>query len=132
MRIRHHDLDIELEDSWLAEYGASSFRPSSSSYAFAENGDASLLLITDIEPARRNLEVPYFNDSAEEGLTAKERVVRILRAFVTGTDLPPVEIAENGDGRAFSLTNGVHRLYLSLAVGFTHVPAIRGRRFGDY
>jgi len=75
----------------------------------------------------RGCGVSFFNASVEEGLTAEERVIRILRAFVDEVPLPPVELVETPlDRHPFRLTNGTHRLYLSLAVGFTHIPAVEG------
>jgi hypothetical protein len=45
-----------------------------------------------------------------------------------GEAIPPVEVVECGPGslHRFKLTAGTHRLYLSLAAGFSHVPAVKG------
>jgi hypothetical protein len=129
MIIRHHDIQEKLEDSWLVAAGAASFVPSLSAYNVDEtsrNGRViSLIDLTEIAPVRRESGVSFFNASIEEGLTAEERVIRILRAFVNGVALPPVELVRtSSDTHPYKLFNGAHRDYLSLAVGFTHIPAV--------
>ena len=90
---------------------------------------SSLISINDIKPVPRLPDVPLFKktgDGHPDGeLSADARVIRILRAFVDGVALPPVEIVRvSSEGQPFELFDGAHRLYLSLAVGYTHVPAV--------
>jgi hypothetical protein len=42
--------------------------------------------------------------------------------------IPPIELVGTPAGSLFryKLTAGTHRLYCSLAAGFTHVPAVEG------
>ena len=77
---------------------------------------------------RRAPGIPVFNDSHDTGLSAHGRVVSILCGFRDGAEIPPVEVvpAPQGSAHLFKLTHGTHRLYCSLAAGFTHVPAIIG------
>ena len=84
--------------------------------------------IKEIAPVRRAPGIPIFNDSDDTGLSARERVVAILRGFRNSSKIPPVEVvsAEQASSHLFKLTHGVHRLYCSLAAGFTHVPAVIG------
>jgi hypothetical protein len=129
MIIRHHDFKLKLEDDWLISAGATDFVPTASAYmvdqTLCKDRRLCLICIEDIGPVRRAPGVPYFN--AKDGLTAKERAIQILRGFVNGDALPPVELLKTSAGEhAFELKDGLHRLYLSLAVGFTHVPAIAG------
>jgi hypothetical protein len=144
MIIQHHDRREKLEDDWLVTGGmgwlvlarAAQFVPSSPAYivdrSSCKDQRVRLIAICDIGPVCRSPGVPYFNASAERGLTAKERVIQILQAFVSGVALPPVELVETPvDKHPFKLTDGVHRLYLSLAVGFTHIPAVEGFDVGD-
>ena len=125
----HNGLQIELDDEWWAEAGMDKFVLTSHSYRVAQtSGQVHEVLIKDVGPLCRNVGVGIFNDSVEEG-TARERVVRILRAFRLGEPLPPVEIVEAQraeDPHRYKLVHGAHRFYCSLAAGFTHVPAVRG------
>ena len=81
--------------------------------------------IGPVDPARRLIGIFKAN---EDGIAARERVLKILRGFRCGEAVPPVEVAEGeaGYGHRYRLKNGTHRLYLSIAAGFTHVPAIKG------
>jgi hypothetical protein len=82
--------------------------------------------IADVSPVRRS--VGIFNDCVDEGRTAQERVVTILRGFRLGDAIPPVEVVECDpeDLRRYVLVHGTHRFYCSIAAGFTHVPAVQG------
>jgi hypothetical protein len=53
------------------------------------------------------------------------RAVSILAAFAQGAALPPVLVYAVPDGPfAYRLGEGFHRFHLSLAAGFTHIPAV--------
>lgn len=82
--------------------------------------------IDDIAPVQRNPGVGIFNNN--EKLTARERVVSILRDFRNDAALYPIEAVDvpAGGPYRYKLTHGVHRLYCSLAAGFTHVPVVEG------
>lgn len=130
MRFTHHDLPIDLEDDWWAEAEMSGFSPASRAYRtdprFSMNGQPILeVRITDVGPVHRP--VGIFRDS-EDGIPARERVLKILRGFRLDDAIPPVEIVEckPGSQHRYKLTNGTHRLYCALAAGFTHVPTLRG------
>ena len=106
-----------------------SWRPTASSY----NTDASavagkpvvLVEITDVEPLDRHLSHGVFNDSAECG-TAHDRVVNVLRGFVHGAPIPPIDFValESGAVHKYRLRHGAHRFYCAAAAGFSHVPGI--------
>jgi hypothetical protein len=123
-------LTIELDDSWWAEAQMAGFVPSGTAYRVdqaAANGQRVFeARIAEIGPVRRNPGVGTFNDNDE--MAARERVLRILNGFRGGVDIPPVELVNMPAGSPFryKLTAGTHRLYCSLAVGFSHVPAIEG------
>jgi hypothetical protein len=130
MKFSHHDLPIELKDDWWADAEMVGFVPASSAYridlSFSKNGEPILnVRIADVGPVHRP--VGIFRDS-EDGITAQERVLRILRGFRLGEAIPPVRVVECGSGskHRYQLTDGTHRLYCSLAAGFTHVPAMKG------
>jgi hypothetical protein len=130
MLFRHHDLGIELDDAWWTEAGMDGFVPSSPAYRVdaAAVGGQTLWQVTfaDMAPVRRNPGVGIFNTS--ETKTARERVVSILRDFRRDAALYPIEVVDEPAGSPFryKLTHGVHRLYCSLAAGFTHVPVVEG------
>jgi hypothetical protein len=75
---------------------------------------------------RRCAGVGIFNNN--DKATARERVLSILHDFRAGRPLYPIEAVNEQPGGpyAFKLTHGVHRLYCSLAAGFTHVPVVEG------
>jgi hypothetical protein len=84
--------------------------------------------LDDVAPVERKLSHGIFNDDIERGPTAKDRVLKILRGFVANDAIPPVEVVRfpTSAQYRYKLTHGVHRFYLSIAAGFTHVPAIDG------
>ena len=52
-------------------------------------------------------------------------MIESCELLLKGESLPPVQIVLTPSGSApFELLDGVHRLYLSLALGYTHVPAV--------
>lgn len=128
MTFYHHDLSVTVEDHWLVAAGAESFVPSSTAYIVDATPGSSLISINDIKPVRRLPDVPLFKktgDGHPDGeLSADARVIRILRAFVDGAALPPVIVRASSEGQPFELFDGAHRLYLSLAIRYTHVPAV--------
>ena len=77
--------------------------------------------------------VGIFNDSEEEGCSARERVVRVLRGFRFDNAIPPVEIVEGQAGYPYryKLVHGAHRLYCWLAAGFKCVLTIKGSSKND-
>lgn len=125
----HHDLEIDLDDEWWTFAGMISFTPASKAYRVDTCGASGCSIfyarIDDIEPLYRRAEgVGIFN--AKEGMTARDRTVRILRAFVTDTPLPAVTVAPDPEYSKFRyrLHCGAHRLHCSLFAGYTHVPAV--------
>jgi hypothetical protein len=78
MKLRHHDLEIDLLDEWWIGAGMFNFVPSSSAYrcdhVTAGHQRVCLIRIADIAPVRRAPGVPIFNDSSWEGISASLRV----------------------------------------------------------
>jgi hypothetical protein len=130
MIFMHHDLAVELKDKWWTDAEMVGFVPASGAYvvdlSFCKNAEPILeVRISDVGPVHRP--VGIFRDS-EDGISAQERVLRILRGFRLGEAIPPVRLVEreSGSTHRYKLTDGTHRLYCSLAAGFTHVPAMKG------
>lgn len=69
-------------------------------------------------PVRRDLELGH------GVFTTKERVMEIFQAFRQDIALPPVEISTIARPKPYQLNHGAHRLYCSLAAGFSHIPAV--------
>ncbi len=133
MILIHHSLVFEdLKEKWRAEADMVGFVASRSSYRVDPNAFPGRkvyeVLIKDIGPVQRTLSTGPFNDDKETGLSAKERVINILRGFRGDVAIPPVEVVKlpQGSPYKYKLTHGTHRLYCSLATGFTHVPAVDG------
>jgi hypothetical protein len=130
MIFNHHDQRIELPDEWWEAAGMAGFKPTHAAYPTdAKLTDGKQIFdvkILDVRPVQRNPGVGIFNDG-EEG-TAKERVTSLLRGFRVGSLIRPVEVVQEpaASRYRFKLVAGAHRFYCSLAVGFTHVPAIKG------
>jgi hypothetical protein len=130
MIFSHHDLKIELDDAWWAEAQMAGFVPPGTAYRVDRSAPKGQRVfearIDDIGPVLRHFGVGIFNNNEE--MTARERVLRILNGFRTGVAIPPIELLDMPAGSPFryKLTAGTHRLYCSLAAGFTHVPAMEG------
>jgi hypothetical protein len=129
MKLIHHDLEIELDDSWWAEAGMMDFVRSARTYCvdpnYCMNREFEEIAIADIGPVLRAPGVGIFNDNPDSG-SAHDRVVKILRGFRLGGAIPPVEVLEDKSGEhRYKLMHGTHRFYCSLAAGFTHVPTVR-------
>jgi hypothetical protein len=133
MLLKHHHLVIELPDVWIAEAGAEKFVPAGDSFRVDRSKAHEtpfIIHITQIAPVERNPGVAIFNDN--ELATGRQRVVSILRGFCANSALPPIEVVKSRFGPyPYKLTAGVHRLYCSLAAGFTHVPAVTGFDMSD-
>lgn len=130
MKFKHHDMEIELDDSWWREAGMSCFFPTSKTYRVDTNScrgcRVNEIPIEEVGPVHRVPSVGIFNDNEEA--TARERVVFILKGFRAGDAIPPVKVVLQSAGAEFQykLVAGAHRLYCSLAAGFSHIPAIEG------
>jgi hypothetical protein len=98
VKVHHADFEIELPDAWWQEAGMQDFVPSAQGYAVDDCGlpinAVQYVPIADIAPVRRQLSHRVFNDL--HGLSARERVLQILRGFLRGDALPPLEVKHVG------------------------------------
>ena len=126
MKLTHHELQIELLDAWWTEAGMGGFVPTSKAYRTDGGCSTQEVSISDIGPVIRCNGVGTFRKDIDNEIPARERVLKILRGFRQGSAIPPVEVEEwkYSSTHRYKLTNGTHRLYCSLAAGFTHVPAV--------
>lgn len=128
--VKHHGEEIgTIDGTWWAEAGMENFAPSARAYVAdpREVGDGKICEIpiddfSVVSVERRS--VGIFKDN--EKRTAGERVVRILKGFVSGDEISPVEFKyeKPGSQYRYRLYNGTHRFYCSVAAGFSHVPAV--------
>jgi hypothetical protein len=120
---------VELPEEWWLATGMPDFVISATAYrcdqARAGGRRECLIPIADIGPVPRGDGVPVFKDDPCEGIPAKERVERILHAFVANIALPPIELTRQAGPYRFALKAGTHRVYCSIAAGFTHIPAVK-------
>jgi hypothetical protein len=130
MVVFHHGLRIELPDPWWAEAEMAGFVPRARTFRPDVNAEKGVEIfeasVEDVAPLKRAPGVGIFNDNKEA--TARERVVRILRGFREGAQIPPIHLTKLTPAAAFryKIGNGSHRFYCSLAAGFSHVPAFEG------
>jgi hypothetical protein len=130
MIVTHHDLQVEVMDEWLTKSEALNFVPCCSSYVVDTqkfvNRNVCIVAIKDVAPVRRAIGIPTLKSDDFHGLSAEDRCISLLKAMVAAKPLPPIELKPTQIGKQeFELKDGTHRLYLSLALGFTHVPAVR-------
>ena len=129
MHFQHHQVQYSLPDDWWNEAGISLDQLVGRSYPSGPSRWPNIpvfeLAIDEIQPLERASTHGVFNDNAEFG-TAHERVTRILRGFHEKAQIPPIEVARlaTDQPQRYKLIDGAHRLYCSIAVGFTHVPAV--------
>ena len=128
MKVKHHELEFELDCAWWTEAGMEKFAPLTRAYvAKSSQTDGRSIIevpIEDVRAVSRKPGIGIFNDN--EDSTARERVVRILGGFVSGEKIRPVEVkCEPPESPyRYKLHDGTHRFYCSLAAGFSHVPAV--------
>lgn len=113
----HYPIEFEVPEAWLAMAGVHSFNPKSSAFLASPNPECLLVAIADVKPPIRNKGIDGLQES---------RAVSILKAMVNTQHLPAIEVQENklSDSYRFSVYNGYHRYFLSIALGFTMLPVL--------
>lgn len=121
MRFNLRDREFEIPDGWWAAAGMKDWRPNASHYQEETGSDRKLSAVV----------VPLSDVAApvrDEGLRwfEERRMRSILTGFRDGACLPPIEVfSPSGESDfRFSVRNGFHRFYASVAVGFTHLPVL--------
>jgi hypothetical protein len=130
MMLTHHDLKIELPDSWWAEAGMQDFVPQARAFRPDHRAQGVFeVSIEEVAPLRRAPGVGVLNDNKEA--TSRERVVRILRDFRANAEIWPIRLTKLAPGDVFryKIGDGSHRFYCSLAARFSHVQAFEGYDF---
>lgn len=72
--------------------------------------------IQDVEPPLRDGGKIWFRD--------RDTVIQILDGMRSGAELPPIQVwsREKTNSSRYIVRDGLHRFYLSIAVGFTAIP----------
>jgi hypothetical protein len=118
MHFRHafEGVEFEIPDSWWYAAGADRFEPSASAYIASSDPKWPTVLVPVSEVAAPQ------RDPGILGLH-EERTISILRAFVEGKALPPLEAHRPAAPMSkLALRDGFHRYYASVAIGFPMLP----------
>lgn len=112
---------FEIPDDWWRFAEMERFTPSPGGYypyALCPDEEVLIVPIEEVEPPRRNEGV---------GLLKKYKLVPVLFAFNSPEcALPPIEVHKiaNLGSHKFTVHNGFHRFYGSVAAGYTHLPVV--------
>lgn len=105
---------VEIPKEWLIESDLLDFVPISKAYTSASS---ELISITNIRPPKRNEGVATFE---------KNRMEKIFKAIKDRAELPPIKIHEAPNDRRsefqYEVRDGFHRFYVSIALGYSHIP----------
>lgn len=137
MICKHHELEFELPDEWLAEAGLSD--PMITRDCYLPDLEATCgkdmikVPIDSVEPLIERAEGRgVFCDDDTTGETAKQRVLRILRRLKANQKLEPVKVVySQSPGFNYKLTEGCHRFHCAVALGYNSVPATIGFDISD-
>lgn len=110
----HIPHEFEIPDEWWIASGIANFKVNVEGYRSTSPSPV-MIRIEAIRPPRRNPGVIWFE---------RERMEAILKGFVNGDYLPPIEVNETPDDKEFRyrVQNGFHRYHASVAVGFRMIP----------
>ncbi len=103
-----------IDDSLWTAAKLQNFVPEKSHYTAIEENGIMVLSINDILPRFR---AKGFNE---------RRILRILKCISNNVELPPILVQQNRRNSSYKyiIIDGFHRFYSSIAVGFTHIPAV--------
>ena len=137
MMYRHHQLEFEIDDRWLAEAKVLDFKPSQDcylvNYAAVTKEDVFTIFIDSVEPSLERAKARgIFCNDKNTGESAKQRVMRILLWLRSNFEVEPVRVvpSENNTYK-YKLVDGCHRFHCALALGFKCVPATIGFDMSD-
>ena len=119
MRYQHptEEIEFEIPDEWWVAAGVSNFVSKTSAFVATFNPDWPTVLVpfSDVQAPKRDVGVIGLHE---------DRTTSLLRAFIDGTPVPPIEVHVPLGQIAcrFTVCAGYHRYYTSIAVGFTMLP----------
>jgi hypothetical protein len=112
---------FEIPDDWIVEAGFVGFKPTESAYLSTTAGLS--VPLTQVEPIVRFVSTPKDFGGFDRG-----RLIRILKGFVAGDNIEPVEGIQLPifevcrSPYRYRVCNGYHRFYASIAAGFDALP----------
>lgn len=111
-----HPLVFDVPDEWWAATPHTNGVPNARHYC--TGGDSVVVPIADVEPPLRDGSKIWFRD--------QDSVVQILNGMRSGEELPPIRVwsRERTNSSRYIVRDGLHRFYLSIAVGFTAIPVV--------
>ena len=137
MICKHHDLEFELPDEWLNEADLSDPMIMKDCYLpdleATRGQDVFKVPIDSVEPlTERAAGKGIFCDDDTTGQTAKQRVLRIIKRLKANKRIEPVKVVNShSPGFSYKLTEGCHRFYCTVALGYKSVPATMGFDIND-
>ena len=105
----------EIPAAWLEEAEAVHFSPTTPAYAALPDATWPVTVVPIPEVA-----APVRNPGVV-GLH-RDRTVSLLRAITSNHPLPPIPVDRPPGQTRYRLRDGYHRYYISVALGFSHVP----------
>ena len=115
-RVPRHDLVVDVPEEWWKATTSSIGISMGPHYCAA--GDSIVVPIQDVEPPLRDGGKIWFRN--------RDSVVQILDGMRSGEELPPIQVwsREKTNSSRYIVRDGLHRFYLSIAVGFTAIPVV--------
>lgn len=106
---------FDIPDQWWEASGMQGYSPNAVHYRTTPAWPT-VIAIRALEPPVRDGGVVWFRD--------QETVVQILHAMRDGDELPPIMVwsREKTASARYKVRDGLHRFYLSVALGFTRIP----------
>jgi hypothetical protein len=107
--------EFEIPDEWCRDASLSSFVRRGKAYPC--DPGVELRPLADIGPPVRTPHTKF-----DHGGLHRDRLVRILRGFAAGDEIPPAMVHRLPPGAfALAVREGFHRYYASLAAGYNHL-----------
>jgi hypothetical protein len=106
-----HQIPVE----WLGTAGMQDFTPLRLSYLCESPHE--LIALADIARPKRDSRIVFDCNGLR-----RDRTMAVLAGIREDLSLPPIQV--KAGGRSYRVHNGFHRFYASLALGFSHIPAV--------
>jgi hypothetical protein len=124
MLFRHpvENVSFEIPDEWWISAGAHNFYPSHPGYAAKDYFKVPTMFIpvSDVQAPTQYSSVICLHRS---------QTVDLLRAFIEGIEVPPIEVYRQTSAERFVVQEGFHRYYVSIALGFQMLPVAEKKFF---
>jgi len=118
-RTPRRDIEFDIPDEWLSFCAPDqSVSEQISFYPYSPAAqNVQVVELCEVEPPQRDPHVTPFK---------KYKLLPVLFAFQSPEcELPPVDVVViQGGAYAYRVTNGYHRYYGSVSVGYKHLPVI--------